>query len=115
MSRCCTFFWALTGENRCDEVKASLRIFQHIFTAILHRSYSLIGDQNVLSKQEAERASIISTCWNLFFVLSFHFTCSFFFGAYANFRKATISLVMSVRLSVRLEQLGSQWVDFREI
>jgi hypothetical protein len=30
-------------------------------------------------------------------------------------RKATIGFVMSVLLSVRVEQLGSQWRDFREI
>jgi hypothetical protein len=36
-------------------------------------------------------------------------------GAFAKFRKATISCVMSVRLSVRMEQLGSHWNDFHEI
>jgi hypothetical protein len=30
-------------------------------------------------------------------------------------RKATTSFVMSVRLSVRLEQLGSDWAGFHEI
>jgi len=30
-------------------------------------------------------------------------------------RKATISFVMPVRLSVRMEQLGSHWTDFCEI
>jgi hypothetical protein len=30
-------------------------------------------------------------------------------------KKATISLVMSVRLPVRVEQLGSHWTDFHEI
>jgi len=29
--------------------------------------------------------------------------------------KATISHVMSVRLSIRMEQLGSHWTDFRNI
>jgi hypothetical protein len=30
-------------------------------------------------------------------------------------QKATVSFVMSVRLSVRMEQLGSHWTDFNEI
>ena len=38
-----------------------------------------------------------------------------FLGAFAKLRKATISFVMSVRPSVRLEQLGSHWRDFHEI
>ena len=36
-------------------------------------------------------------------------------GALAKLRKATTSFVMSVRLSVRMEQLGCHWTDFREI
>jgi len=44
-------------------------------------------------------------------------------GAFINFRKATVSYVMPVRLStplcvrlsVRMEQLGSHWTDFDEI
>ena len=38
-----------------------------------------------------------------------------FLGAFVKLRKATISFVMSVRPSVRLEQLGSHWTDFHEI
>jgi hypothetical protein len=38
-----------------------------------------------------------------------------FLGAFAKLRKATVSFVMSVRLSVRMEQLGSHWTDFHEI
>jgi hypothetical protein len=33
-------------------------------------------------------------------------------GALAKLRKATISFVMSVRLFVRMEQLGSYWTNF---
>jgi len=47
-----------------------------------------------------------------------HLTCirfRAFLGALAKVRKATISFVMSVRLSVRMEQLGSHWTDFHEI
>jgi hypothetical protein len=38
-----------------------------------------------------------------------------FLSAFAKFRKATIGFVMSVRPSVRMEQLGSHWTDFHEI
>ena len=36
-------------------------------------------------------------------------------GAFAKLRKATISFVMSVRLSFRMEQLDLHWTDFHEI
>jgi hypothetical protein len=36
-------------------------------------------------------------------------------GAFTKLREASISFVMSVRLSVRTEQLGSHWTDFHEI
>ena len=36
-------------------------------------------------------------------------------GAFAKLRKATISFVMSVRPSVRMEQLGSRWTHIHEI
>ena len=35
--------------------------------------------------------------------------------AFANLPKATVSFVMSVRLSVHREQLGSHWSDFHGI
>jgi len=38
-----------------------------------------------------------------------------FLGTFAKLRKTTISFVMSVRPSVRMEQLGSHWTDFHEI
>ena len=38
-----------------------------------------------------------------------------FSGAVAKLRKATVTFVMSVRPSVRMEQLGSHWTDFHEI
>jgi hypothetical protein len=65
-----------------------------------------------------------------FFLTSFHFlsfNCSFiyriydyilihsFLGAFAKLRKATISFVMSICPSVRMEQPGSHWTDFHEI
>ena len=38
-----------------------------------------------------------------------------FLGALAELRKTTISFVMPVRPSVRMEQLDSHWKDFHEI
>jgi hypothetical protein len=35
-----------------------------------------------------------------------------FLGVFAKLRKATISFVMFVRLSFRMEQLGYRWTDF---
>jgi hypothetical protein len=37
-----------------------------------------------------------------------------FLGVFAKLRKATISFVMFVSLSVRTKQLGSHWTDFDE-
>jgi len=37
-----------------------------------------------------------------------------FLGAFAKLRKATNSFVMSVRPSVRMEQLGSHWKELHE-
>ena len=41
-------------------------------------------------------------------------TPSIAFGAFAKLRKSTISFVMSLSLSVRMEQLGSLWTDIDE-
>jgi len=38
-----------------------------------------------------------------------------FVGEFAKFKKSTTSFIMSVCLSVRMEQLGSHWTDFHEI
>jgi len=38
-----------------------------------------------------------------------------FLGTFAILLKATVSFIMSVRLSVRMEQLGFRWTDFQEI
>ena len=42
-------------------------------------------------------------------------SCCTILGAFPKLRKATISVVMSVRPSVRMEQLASHWTDFQEI
>jgi hypothetical protein len=41
--------------------------------------------------------------------------CQSFLGAFANLGKATISPVMSVRLSVHMEQLCSNFTDFHDV
>jgi hypothetical protein len=41
--------------------------------------------------------------------------CSFLLGAFSELRKATISFVMPVRLSVRMKQIASHWTHFDEI
>jgi hypothetical protein len=38
-----------------------------------------------------------------------------FLGLFAELRIATLSFIMSVRLSVHMEQLGSHWTDFHKI
>jgi len=38
-----------------------------------------------------------------------------FLGIFAELRKATISFIMSIYLSIHLEVLGSHWTDFHEI
>jgi len=38
-----------------------------------------------------------------------------FLGVFAKLRKSSISFVMPVRLSVRMEQLAYYWTDFHEI
>jgi hypothetical protein len=63
-------------------------------------------------------------CWSVFrsfsgFFLgaqsgSFRNESSCFLGAFAKLRKATISIVVSICLSVRMEQLGSHWTEFDE-
>ena len=40
--------------------------------------------------------------------------CFKFLGTFAKLRKATISLIAPVRLSVRMEQLGTYRADFNE-
>jgi hypothetical protein len=40
--------------------------------------------------------------------------CKLFLGAYVKLLKAAISFVTSVRLSVRMENLGSHWKDFHD-
>jgi hypothetical protein len=38
-----------------------------------------------------------------------------FLGSFPKLRKVTITFVMSVIISVRMEQLGSHWTDFHEV
>jgi hypothetical protein len=38
-----------------------------------------------------------------------------FLNPFTKLQKATVSFIMSVRLSVRMEQLGFQWTDFKQV
>jgi hypothetical protein len=67
---------------------------------------------NAIKKKVSFRPTAAVAMW-LFNISSCHLHP--FSGALANLRKATISFVMSVRLSVRVQQLGSYWTDFHEI
>ena len=51
----------------------------------------------------------------LMYILSLYSSCSIFLDAFAKLRIATISFVMSVRLSVCMEQLGSHRRAFYKI
>ena len=58
---------------------------------------------------------VISLCVLISWTLLSHFLPILFVGALAKLRKATISFVMYVCLSVRMEQGCSHWTDFNEI
>jgi len=58
------------------------------------------------------KVSVLYCCFRMTFLM---FYGEKFSGAFAKFRKATISFVMSVSPSFRMEQLGSHWVNFYEI
>ena len=62
-------------------------------------------------------ALVFSVCWVSLCVWAVGLTetSNTFLGAFAKLHKATISFVMSVCSSVRIEQLGSHWTDFHEI
>jgi len=49
---------------------------------------------------------------NIYFYIALRY---WFLGAFAKFRKATVSFIMSVLPFVRMDQLGSHWTDCREI
>jgi hypothetical protein len=53
------------------------------------------------------KKSAVGTCSALHI-----FTATLILGAFAKLRKAIVIFVMSVRPSVRMEQLVSHWTDF---
>ena len=67
-------------------------------------------------RKNIKKRVYINFFYNNDFIRVFMYTL---LSAFAKLRKATISFVMSVRpsvrLSVRMEQLGSHWTDFYEI
>ena len=58
--------------------------------------------------------TVINVCNINYRIFNTVFFCPFV-GAFTKLRKANISFVMSVCPTVRMEQLGSHWTDFREI
>jgi len=61
-------------------------------------------------------ACLLLTCFlSLLIRVYAHFLYDIFLGAFAKLRKATISFVVSVRLSFCMEQLDFHWMDFYEI
>jgi hypothetical protein len=66
----------------------------------------------------ADSASTYLSDWIQTYLPNIWFHVAHFLGAFAKLRKATISFVMSIRLSVRpsfsMEQHGSHWTDFHE-
>ena len=67
----------------------------------LHRTWGFLN-----AKQEL---------WSLNVDVWSHCNNYWFLGAFAKLRKATITFVMSVCPSVRMEYLGSHWTDFHWI
>jgi hypothetical protein len=61
--------------------------------------------------------NISSHMWIIWFTLNLPCEASFscFSGAFAKLRNATITIIMSVCLSVRMQQLGSYCTDFDDI
>jgi hypothetical protein len=57
------------------------------------------------------------SCWtcNACFDSLYSFCLKHFLFVFAKLRKATLSFAISVRLSVRIEQLGFHWTNFQEI
>jgi hypothetical protein len=61
-------------------------------------------------------ACLLLTCFlSLLITAHAHFLYNTFLGAFPKLRKATISFVVSVRLSFCMAQLGFHWMDFYEI
>ena len=69
----------------------------------------------VLGSETLRELHVFYLCFNFCVFLKSKKFFEQVLGAFAKLRKATISFVMSVRPSARIEQLGSHWTDFREI
>ena len=48
-------------------------------------------------------------------MLNVYVNSPWFLGTFVNLRKATVSFVMSVCPSARMQQFGFHWMDFDEI
>ena len=88
----CNYFTVKTsGYFMCHQFNIQISLFKSIHTKCFAR----------ISEQRA--------------VFPYTTLIDWFLGEFAKFRKATVSFVMSVRPSVRMEQIGSLWTAFHEI
>jgi hypothetical protein len=71
--------------------------------------YELVRSKGLLS------VSSVYFCTKIRGKLLFHIMITAFLGTFAESRKVAVSLIVSVCLSVRTEQLGSRWTDFHDI
>jgi hypothetical protein len=67
------------------------------------------------TEQKVERENLHFGLFAAFLSFVVHFFIFHSLGAFAKLQKATISFVITVRLSVHMEQLGSHWMYFHEI
>jgi len=90
--------------------------FSHTDAATLRHCISVTGNYTAafwaMTHTRLQGTKIYKTgVWELQ-----NFSYELFLGDFAQLRKVTISVVISVRPSVRIEQLGSpRWTDFHEI
>ena len=83
------------------KIRAAVRRLPH---SSLSRSALLGTDNFYLLPHAISKANILHS-----------FLAPVYLGAFAKLRKTTIGFVMSVRLSIRIEQPSSHWTDFPEI
>ena len=75
-------------------------------------TYHFLALSQILSTREVKHRKTKTDRWMKF---AANFPLLQFLGAFSKLRKATVSFVMSVCPSVRMEQLVFHWTDFYEI
>ena len=101
--------------NLCASLQSPLKLVQHSVSHIFHECKKL-WSKKVIS--EVILTVNLTSCAMLCSV-SHKVQIPTLLGFFAKLRKATISFIMFVHLSVcppiRMEQFGSHWMDFDEI